>query len=99
MTPDLLVQAVRQLQSTNPIVTSRMLKDWLDRRGVPWGRAHGWPIRRAEDGEFAEARPRLVKWKCGHHQTAMVGYSLSSSAAVGAARQWARRNGWHQRRP
>jgi putative transcriptional regulator len=92
---ELLVHIVRAHTSADsPIIWSAKLKGILTQAQVAWGDPHGWPIRRAEDLEFA-GRGRLLKWKFKNR----VGFSLSEAAdpyRARAARAEAREHGWNQ---
>jgi hypothetical protein len=90
LTADLLVECVEYLakRGARP-VTSRGVKNRFDELGVEWGDPHGWPIRKAEDVEFASPRPRLVKWKMGARP---IAYTLATSGIVSLP-------GWRKIRP
>ena len=94
LTADLLVECVEHHSrlGARP-VTSRQVKDRLDELGTDFGDPHGWPIKGAEDIEFASPGRRLVKWKKEPaDSTQMVGYTLESDKVTAIP-------GWQKIRP
>lgn len=78
MDNEILVKKVQQrVAATTRFVSSALLKADLSADGVPWGPAHGWRIRDAEDQEFMREEPRLVKWRIRPGVRGMIGYSLA----------------------
>ena len=74
MNADTLVKCIEwHAAKGDHYIDSATYKQWLTGQGIDWGDPHGWPIRAAEDAEFA-GQKRLVKWRAGRR----VGYSLAT---------------------
>jgi hypothetical protein len=84
MNRDVLVQAIVSLAAFMPIVTSIALKAFFTANGTPHGWPHGWPIRDAEDEEFMQGNPRIVKWRIGAGLRGLVGYTVAGNETAEA---------------